>query len=195
MRQIGIGRSQLIDARAEGHLRSKWVGNRLYYSGREIIRYILLAVGGSPERRRLSRFAGRPKEPQASGSPDGVARTGSVVPASRSVLRGHRCGSSKGCGEVSVAEIRSPSQPGCRKCMDTDGVAGIFYLGAGNDRQADGSDRQIHPRIPRRAQHPRGVALRSSESLCLRLAAMAPVAGGAGNGPGDSPESLRNKRG
>lgn len=37
---VGIGRTQLIEARADGYLKSKIVGRRLMYSGAEIIRYI-----------------------------------------------------------------------------------------------------------------------------------------------------------
>lgn len=40
MAAVGIGRSQLIDARRDGYLKCKEVGRRLMYSGAEIIRYI-----------------------------------------------------------------------------------------------------------------------------------------------------------
>lgn len=40
LQATGIGRTQLIEARGNGFLKSKVVGRRLMYSGSEIIRYV-----------------------------------------------------------------------------------------------------------------------------------------------------------
>ena len=41
LKTAGIGRTQLVEARRQGFLLAKARGKRLYYTGAEIIRYIL----------------------------------------------------------------------------------------------------------------------------------------------------------